>query len=109
MSYLPENPEITENMENLADQISYAGDNFQRKVVLDNDGQRTILLAFSAGQCLPEHKTSKDALLVILEGFCEFSMQGNVQLLRAGEVILIPAREPHSLKAIADFKMLLVK
>ena len=102
-------PYLTENLENLADQITYAGDKFQRKVVLDNDGQKTILLAFAAGQGLPEHKTPKDALLIILEGFCEFSMQGHVQLLRAGEVILIPANEPHSLKAVADFKMLLVK
>jgi hypothetical protein len=42
-----------------------------------------------------------------LEGEAEISIAGNPQRLHCGEMILMPAGQPHALKALARFKMIL--
>lgn len=100
---------LTQNLNNLSEQVAYSVEKFQSKVIFEGENQKTILMAFSAGQGLPEHKTTKEAVLVMLDGICEFTMFGDTQLVKFGEVIQIPAGELHSLKAATNFKMLLIK
>ena len=99
----------TAKMENLANQVDYNPEKFTHKLFLQNENQKSILFAFSKGQELKTHTTPVPALLIMLEGNCEFQMNGLSQTLSAGEIIEIPAQVPHSLKAASDFKMLLVK
>ena len=96
-------------LQNLAAQVEYNSEKFTNKLLLQNENQKAILFAFSAGQELKTHTTPTPALLIMLEGKCEFLMNGNSQTLATGEVIEIPAQVPHSLKAISNFKMVLVK
>jgi quercetin dioxygenase-like cupin family protein len=42
-----------------------------------------------------------------LEGKAEIVVSGKPLLTNAGEAVLMPAHQPHSLKAITKFKMLL--
>ena len=79
-----------------------------REVVKTTTGSVTIL-AFDEGQSLKEHTAPFDALVQMLEGEAEISIAGIPQRLHGGEMILVPAREPHALKAISRFKMILTK
>ncbi|MBI3737670.1 MAG: cupin domain-containing protein, partial [Chloroflexi bacterium] len=59
------------------------------------------------GQELSEHTAPFDALAHILDGEAEIRISGQAYTLRAGEAIIMPANEPHALKATKRFKMLL--
>ena len=65
------------------------------------------LFAFDAGQELSEHAAPYDALVHILDGEAEVRISGVSYSLAAGDAILMPANEPHALKATKQFKMLL--
>lgn len=56
---------------------------------------------------MTEHTSPFDALVHLLEGEAEITISGKPLTLRAGEMVLMPANQPHSLKALARFKMLL--
>ncbi|HEY6946057.1 MAG TPA: cupin domain-containing protein [Candidatus Acidoferrum sp.] len=65
------------------------------------------LFAFDEGQGLSEHTAPFDALAHLLEGAAEIVVSGKPLLTNAGEAVLMPAHQPHSLKALTRFKMLL--
>jgi len=96
-------------LENLAGQITYQPDKFTYQVIFERDGQKVLLFAFAAGQELKTHITPHPALLTMLEGSCVFHINGIAQTLTTGAVISIPAKVPHSLSAVSNFKMLLFR
>ena len=49
-----------------------------------------------------------DALVNVLDGEAEVVISGKSYILKAGEMIIMPANKPHSLKANPQFKMLLI-
>ncbi|ARS36607.1 cupin domain-containing protein [Pontibacter actiniarum] len=104
-----DNQPLQQPLTDLCGQIAYSANSFRSQVILEHEKQKAILFAFSEGQELKEHKTSHDVLLIMLEGACEFSIYLSPQVLRAGQVIRIPAHEPHALKALTNFKMVLIK
>ena len=65
------------------------------------------LFAFDAGQELSEHTAPFDALVHVLEGQAEITIAGQNFRVDAGEAILLPAGQPHAVKAPQPFKMLL--
>jgi quercetin dioxygenase-like cupin family protein len=65
------------------------------------------LFAFDKEQGLSEHTAPYDALVHILEGEAEVTLSGQPFQLKSGDAIIMPADEPHALKAIQKFKMLL--
>jgi quercetin dioxygenase-like cupin family protein len=67
------------------------------------------LFAFDEGQGMSEHTVPFDALVHILEGETEISIIGQPHRLQGGEMILLPANQPHALKAPKRFKMILTK
>ena len=75
-----------------------------REVIRKPTGSVT-LFAFDAGQGLSEHTAPFDALAQVLEGEAEIVIAGQSHRLRGGEMILMPAGEPHALKAIRRFKL----
>jgi quercetin dioxygenase-like cupin family protein len=64
--------------------------------------------AFDADEGLSEHSTPYEALLMDLDGEAEITISGTPQRLTTGEVIRLPPNEPHAVKAISPFKMLLI-
>ncbi len=66
------------------------------------------LFAFDKDQGLSEHTAPFDALVQVLDGEAEVSIDGQPHRVAAGEMILMPANHPHALKATSAFKMLLV-
>ncbi|HEY7187261.1 MAG TPA: cupin domain-containing protein, partial [Vicinamibacterales bacterium] len=65
------------------------------------------MFAFDHGQGLSEHTAPFDALVQVLEGDVDVTVAGTTHQLSAGEVILMPANQPHALMARTRFKMLL--
>jgi len=77
-----------------------------REIVKKPTGNVTIF-AFDEGQGLSEHTAPFDALVQVFEGEAEVSIAGKPNHLHGGDMILIPAQQPHSLKALKQFKMIL--
>lgn len=64
--------------------------------------------AFDAGEGLSEHTSPFDALVLTVDGEAEISISGRAHRVKAGELLRLPAHEPHALKAVTRFKMILV-
>ncbi len=64
--------------------------------------------AFDAGEGLSEHTAPFDALVLMVEGEADISISGTHHRVHGGELLRLPAGQPHALKAIARFKMILV-
>jgi quercetin dioxygenase-like cupin family protein len=77
-----------------------------RQIVKAEAGNVT-LFAFDLGQELSEHTAPFDALVHVLDGEAEIRISGKPYTLKAGEAIVMPANDPHALKALTKFKMLL--
>lgn len=71
------------------------------------DAGNVTLFAFDVGQELSEHTAPFDALAHILEGEAEIHISGQPFYLKAGQAIIMPANEPHAVRASTQFKMLL--
>ena len=92
---------------NLDEQIQYQENAVVSSQVLRAESGNVTLFAFDEGQELSEHTTPYDALLQILDGKAEITISGKSFPMQAGETIILPADEPHAVKATAQFKMLL--
>ena len=77
-----------------------------REIIKKKTGTVTVF-AFDTGQGLSEHTAPFDALVYLLDGEAEVIISGKPFCLQAGEMIIMPADEPHALKAVKRFKMLL--
>jgi quercetin dioxygenase-like cupin family protein len=71
------------------------------------EGGNVTLFAFDKDQELSEHTAPYDALVHVLDGEVEIKISGKPYLLKAGEGIIMPANEPHAVKAVKMFKMVL--
>jgi quercetin dioxygenase-like cupin family protein len=91
----------------LSEVVGYqTGGIVSRELVKVPTGNITIF-SFDEGQGLSEHKTPFDALVHVLEGEAEISIEGRPHHVGSGEVILMPAQKLHALKALKRFKMIL--
>jgi quercetin dioxygenase-like cupin family protein len=91
----------------VADLVAYQDDAIVSRVVVKRDAGNVTLFAFDAGQELSEHTAPYDALVQVVEGEAAITVAGRPYRVGAGEMILMPARQPHALKATSRFKMLL--
>jgi quercetin dioxygenase-like cupin family protein len=78
-----------------------------RELLSLKTGTLTVF-AFDAGQGLSEHTAPFDATVLGLEGSAEVTISGTAHTIKHGDLIIMPAHEPHALKALEPFKMLLI-
>lgn len=90
-----------------ADLIQYQQDAVVSKTLVNRPAGTITLFAFDKGQGLSEHTAPFDAVVYIVDGEAEITISGKPYLLKADELIIMPANEPHALKAINPFKMML--
>jgi quercetin dioxygenase-like cupin family protein len=91
----------------LADLVDYQdGAVVSREIINKNTGTVT-LFAFDKGQGLSEHTAPFDALVYILDGEADITISGKPLRLKEGEMVIMPANQPHALKAGGRFKMIL--
>jgi len=93
---------------NLSNNLDYQPDSIVSKTLIDKSAGTVTLFAFDAGQALSEHTAPFDALVQVIEGEVEIKISGKAQVVKAGEIMIMPANEPHALKALSRFKMMLV-
>lgn len=93
---------------NLRDLTDYQEGAVVSKEILKKETGSVTLFAFEKGQGLSEHTAPFDALVSILDGNAEITIDGVVYQVKTGEIIIMPAHKPHALKALERFKMMLV-
>ena len=91
----------------LAELVNYQEGAVVSRTLLNRSTGTVTLFAFDEGQGLSEHTAPFDALAHLLEGKAEIVVSGKPLVTNAGEAVLMPANQPHSLKALTKFKMLL--
>lgn len=91
----------------LTDLIEYQVSSVVSRTIIDKKSGTVTLFAFDEGQGLSEHTAPYDALVQILDGEVEITISGKPNCLKGGDMITLPANQPHALKAVRRFKMLL--
>jgi quercetin dioxygenase-like cupin family protein len=92
----------------LTDLVAYQKGSVVSRTIIDKKAGTVTLFSFDEGQGLSEHTAPFDALVCLLDGEADISISGNPLHLRKGEMTIMPANQPHALKAVGRFKMLLV-
>ena len=87
--------------------VDYQDGSIVSRQILKSPGGNVTLFAFDAGEQLSEHTTPFDALVQVVDGQAEIRIAGESSVLRAGELILMPASVPHAVFARSRFKMIL--
>ncbi len=96
------------NVSTLADLIDYQAGSVVSRTIIDRDVGTVTLFAFDKGEGLSEHTTPFDALVYLVDGSAEITISGKRHKLSAGQMIIMPANEPHALRALTPYKMVLV-
>lgn len=91
----------------LVDLVAYQKGSVVSKTLMDRKTGTVTLFAFDKGQALSEHTAPFDAMVCVLDGTAEISIAGAAALVKAGEMLIMPADVPHALKAVEPFKMML--
>ena len=91
----------------VAHMIDYAEGGVVSKELIHNNAGSVTLFSFDAGQQLSEHTAPFDALLQVVEGEMELSVEGKVNVVKAGEAFVIPNGARHSVSAAKPFKMII--
>lgn len=89
------------------DQVQVLPGQVVSKTLVQNDGVGITLFAFDAGEQISTHGSEGDALVQVLEGEGEFTVDGKKHRVKAGEALVMPANIPHAVDAPQQFKMLL--
>jgi len=87
--------------------IAYQEGSVVSRQITKAEAGNVTLFAFDKDQELSEHTAPFDALVHVLDGEARVTISGQPFDLKAGEAIVMPANEPHALKAVQPFKMLL--
>jgi quercetin dioxygenase-like cupin family protein len=91
----------------LLDLVEYQNDSIVSKTIIEKKTGTVSLFAFDKNQGLSEHTASFDALVHLIDGEAEIVISGKTVTLKNGEMIIMPANQPHALKAVQKFKMIL--
>jgi quercetin dioxygenase-like cupin family protein len=77
------------------------------RTLIDKKIGTVTIFAFDEGQGLSEHTAPFDAFVQIVDGEASITISGRTLTAATGEIVIMPAGEPHSLRAVQQFKMLL--
>ncbi len=92
----------------LAGAVDYAEGAVISKTLLDRKAGTLTLFSFDEGQGLSEHVSPYDATVLVTDGEGTLVIGGKPLKVKAGELVIMPAHIPHSLRAETRFKMLLI-
>ncbi|HOO78285.1 MAG TPA: cupin domain-containing protein [bacterium] len=94
--------------EAVAGLVEYQSDAVVSKTIVDTAAGSVTVFAFDRGQGLSEHTSPYNALVCVVDGEAEITIDSVPVTVRSGELIVMPANRPHSLKALNKFKMMLI-
>jgi quercetin dioxygenase-like cupin family protein len=88
--------------------VDYSASSVVSKTLVDKKTGTLTLFAFAKGQGLSEHTAPYDAIVQVLDGEAELVIDGKPVKALPGELVIMPAAIPHSVRAVKKFKMLLI-
>lgn len=88
--------------------VDYAGGSVVSKTLLDKKAGTLTLFSFDQGQGLSEHTSPYDATVLVVDGEATLVIGGKPVVAKTGELVIMPAGVPHSVRAEQRFKMLLI-
>jgi quercetin dioxygenase-like cupin family protein len=91
----------------IEDLIDYQEGSVVSKEIINKDTGTVTIFAFDKGEGLSEHTAPFDAMVQIVNGKAEIIISGYKNVVNAGEMIIMPAGDPHALNALEQFKMIL--
>lgn len=94
--------------QSLTELVDYSADSIVSKTILDKSVGTITLFAFDRGQKLSEHTAPFDAVVQVLDGKANLTIEGDGVEVSAGQIIIMPANVPHAVAAEEKFKMLLI-
>lgn len=102
-----EKEEIKARVLSAKELVGYQEGSVVSREIVKGDTGTVSVFAFDEGEGLSEHTAPFDALVHVLDGEVEVTIAGNPLHLGEGEIVIMPAGSPHSLKALSRFKMVL--
>jgi len=108
MNFSEKDRKAAPKVERMTNFVRYQHGAIVSRTLVDKKTGTVTLFAFDEGEGLSEHTAPFDALVYILDGKAEVMISGTAYHLKEGDTIIMPANEPHALRAIEQFKMLLV-
>lgn len=100
--------ELIGNALTLSDLVTYNEGSVVSKTLIDKKIGTVTIFSFGEGQGLSEHTVPYDAFVQVVDGEAEVVINGEPHTVTAGQMIIMPANIPHELRAVKQFKMLLV-
>lgn len=91
----------------LVDLVDYQDNSVVSQQIVKSEAGNVTLFAFDRGEALSEHTTPFDALVQVLDGEAEIAIAGKPLRLKEGDAVIMPADQPHAVRAVGRFKMLL--
>jgi quercetin dioxygenase-like cupin family protein len=90
------------------DLLNYQEGAVVSRTLVDKKVGTLTIFSFDVDQGLSEHTAPYDATVLVLEGEVDITVSGRTSRLAEGDMMIMPANEPHALKAIKPFKMMLI-
>ncbi len=91
----------------LTEMVEYQEGSVVSRTIVKGKAGTVTLFAFDRGQELSEHTAPYDALVQVIDGEAEITVSGESARVAAGEIVILPANEPHAVSAPSRFKMML--
>lgn len=92
----------------LKDLVDYQPGQVVSKTLVQNDAVSITIFSFGKGEEISTHESGGDALVTCLDGVGKITIDGKPYELHPGESIVMPAKHPHAVYGLEQFKMLLV-
>lgn len=93
---------------NLESMLDYQESSVVSRTLVNKDVGTVTLFSFDKGEGLSEHTAPFDALVYVFDGEAEIIISNEKFNLKKGQIIIMPANEPHALNAPEKFKMMLI-
>ena len=91
----------------LKEQVAYEPGQVVSLTLAQQPGVGMTLFAFDAGEGVSTHAAPGDAMVYVLEGEAQITIDGAPHSVTGGNAIILPAGIPHAVAAVTPFKMLL--
>ena len=87
--------------------IEYTDGGVVSKEFIHSNAGSVTVFSFDAGQGLSEHTAPFDALIQVIDGVMQLTVEGQTFNIKAGETFIIPSGAHHSVKTVERFKMMI--
>lgn len=91
----------------MIDLVQYQEDAVVSRTVVKGEAGSVTVFAFDESQSLSEHTVPYDALVYLVDGEAQIRISGTDHDLKQGDMIVMPANQPHAVRASSRFKMVL--